>query len=196
MERFTGIAGLVLIVSVAWLFSAQRRAIKGRVVFWGLTLQFAFAVLVLKTGFGRVFQAFGSGVNAMLEYAEAGSQFVFGPLGEGRAVRRGVRVPGAADRHLHRLVFCHPVLLRVMQLVVRAMAVAMQKVMGNERRGVHQRCRQHLHGADRSAAHDQAVSAEPDEIRAVRGDGGGMAHVSGAVMAAYVKIAGVDISTC
>jgi len=43
--------------------------------------QVAFALLVLKTDFGKVFQWIGRGVNAMLEYAEQGSGFLFGPLG-------------------------------------------------------------------------------------------------------------------
>jgi hypothetical protein len=67
---------------VAWLFSSNKRAIKPRIVAWGLGLQFAFALLVLKTDFGKVFQAIGVGVNAMLGYTEAGSTFVFGPLGK------------------------------------------------------------------------------------------------------------------
>src|SRR5258708_10419045 len=61
--------------------SSQRRAIRLRILLWGLGLQFVFALLVLRTDFGKVFQAIGAGVNAMLEYAEVGSQFLFGPLG-------------------------------------------------------------------------------------------------------------------
>ena len=49
MERFTGLLGLVVIVAVAFLFSNNRRAIKPRVIYWGLGLQFGFAFLVLKT---------------------------------------------------------------------------------------------------------------------------------------------------
>ena len=41
-------------------------------------LQLAFALLVLKTDFGKLFQAIGAGVNAMLGYTEAGASFVFG----------------------------------------------------------------------------------------------------------------------
>ncbi len=44
MGRFTGVLGLVVILAVAWLFSAHKRAIKLRVVAWGLGLQFAFAL--------------------------------------------------------------------------------------------------------------------------------------------------------
>ena len=81
MERFTGLLGLVVILGVAWLFSTHKKAIKLRLIAWGMGLQLAFAVLVLKTDFGKVFQAIGAGVNAMLEFAEKGSEFLFGPLG-------------------------------------------------------------------------------------------------------------------
>ena len=73
MGRFTGLLGLVAILGVAWLFSNNKRAIKPRIVAWGLGLQIVFAVLVLKTDLGKVFQAIGVGVNAMLGYTEAGS---------------------------------------------------------------------------------------------------------------------------
>src|SRR5580765_6652298 len=83
MGRFTGLLGLVVILAVAWLFSTHKRAIKLRIIAWGMGLQFAFALLVLKTDFGKLFQAVGAGVNAMLAYSEAGAEFVFGPLGKG-----------------------------------------------------------------------------------------------------------------
>ncbi len=83
MGRFTGLAGLVVILGAAYLMSSHKRAIKLRLIGWGMGLQFAFALLVLKTDFGKIFQAVGAGVNAMLAYSEAGAEFVFGPLGKG-----------------------------------------------------------------------------------------------------------------
>src|SRR5687767_3440572 len=81
MERFTGLIGIVVILAVCFLFSSNRRAIQPRVLIWGLTLQFGFAFIVLKTDFGKVFQVASYAVNALLEYAEKGSSFLFGPLG-------------------------------------------------------------------------------------------------------------------
>ena len=84
MGRFTGLLGLVVILAVAWLFSTHKRAIKLRIIAWGMGLQFAFALLVLKTDFGKVFQAIGAGVNAMLGLRRGGQQFrLRRPLGEG-----------------------------------------------------------------------------------------------------------------
>src|SRR5215207_4512652 len=81
MGRFTGLIGLAVIVAIAYLFSTHRRAIRLRILLWGMGLQLAFAVLVLRTDFGKVFQAIGAGVNAMLGYAEVGSEFLFKALG-------------------------------------------------------------------------------------------------------------------
>src|SRR5208283_495310 len=83
MGRFTGILGLLAILALAFIFSTNRRAIRGKTVAWGLGLQFAFAVFVLRLDFGRrIFQYAGDAVNKLLSYAFVGSQFVFGDLGK------------------------------------------------------------------------------------------------------------------
>ncbi len=48
MGRFTGVLGILVILLIAYLSSTNRRAIKLRVVLWGLGLQILFAVIVLK----------------------------------------------------------------------------------------------------------------------------------------------------
>ncbi len=131
MQRFTGLLGLAAILAIAWLFSAHKRAIKLRIILWGLGLQFTFALLVLKTGFGKVFQFIGTGVNAMLGYTEAGSNFVFGPLG----IKSGPFGVVFAFQVLPIVIFIASFFailyyLGVMQWVVKGMAIVMQKVMG------------------------------------------------------------------
>ena len=61
MGRFTGVLGILVILLIAYLSSTNRQAIKPRVLVWGLGLQLLFAVIVLKTGFGAVFQEIGKG---------------------------------------------------------------------------------------------------------------------------------------
>src|ERR1700722_4876906 len=194
MQRFTGLLGLVVILAVAWLFSAHKRAIKLRIVLWGVGLQVAFAVLVLKTDFGLVFKEIGDGVNAMLNYAEVGSQFLFGPLG----THSGSFGVVFAFQVLPIVIFIASFFailyyLGVMQFVVKGMAIAMQKGMGareEESRNV---------GANIFMGQTEApLTIKPfiagmtqSELFTIMTSG--MAHVSGAVMAAYVKIAGVSI---
>ena len=83
MGRFTGILGLLAMLVLAYTFSTNRRAIRMKTVAWGLGLQFAFAVLVLRVDVGRqVFQWAGDKVSRLLNYSYVGSQFVFGDLGK------------------------------------------------------------------------------------------------------------------
>ena len=75
MSRFTGVLGLALILAGAYLFSTNRRAIRPKVVLWGLALQIALALLVLRTGFSRVFEVIGAGVTRLRDFAQTGSNF-------------------------------------------------------------------------------------------------------------------------
>jgi CNT family concentrative nucleoside transporter len=194
MGRFTGLLGIVVILAIAWLFSAHKRAIKARILFWGLGLQFAFALLVLKTDFGKVFQAIGVGVNAMLDYAEAGSKFVFGPLG----TKAGAFGVVFAFQVLPIVIFIASFFailyyLGVMQWVVKGMAMAMQKVMGASGAESLNVAASIFMGQTEAPLTIKPFIAGMTTSELFTIMTSGMAHVSGAVMAAYVKIAGVEI---
>jgi concentrative nucleoside transporter, CNT family len=192
--RFTGIIGLVAVLATAYLFSTNRRAIKPRVVLWGLGLQFAFALLVLKTDFGRIFQLIGAGVNAMLDYTEAGSRFLFGPLGD----KTGPYGVIFAFQVLPIVIFIASFFailyyLGVMQVVVRAMAVAMQRIMGASGAESTSVAASIFMGQTEAPLTIKPFLAGMTQSELFTIMVSGMAHVSGAVMAAYVKIAGVEI---
>ncbi|HXN46557.1 MAG TPA: nucleoside transporter C-terminal domain-containing protein [Bryobacteraceae bacterium] len=194
MSRFTGILGLLAVLAVCFVFSRNRRAIQPRVLLWGLGLQISLAVLILKTPFGRLFDAARVAVSAMLEYAEAGSNFLFGPLGS----KSGPFGVIFAFQVLPIIIFIASFFsilyyLGVMQLVIRGMAIAMQKIMGASG----------AESTDVAASIFMGQTEAPLTIRPFLENMteselftimvAGMAHISGAVMAAYVKIAGVDI---
>jgi concentrative nucleoside transporter, CNT family len=48
MERLSALIGFVVILGIAFAISTNRRAVQGRIVFWGLLLQIIIAVAVLK----------------------------------------------------------------------------------------------------------------------------------------------------
>ncbi len=48
MERFIGLAGIVAFMAIAYALSHKRSAIHWRTIAWGLTLQWVFALIVLK----------------------------------------------------------------------------------------------------------------------------------------------------
>ena len=195
MGRFTGILGLVVILGVAWLFSTHKKEIKLRLILWGMGLQFAFALLVLKTDFGLIFKRIGDGVNAMLEFAEVGSQFLFGPLGT-KAGPYGVIF---AFQVLPIVIFIASFFsilyyLGVMQVVVKAMAIAMQKIMGVSGAESLNVAASIFMGQTEAPLTIKPFLAGLTESELFTIMTAGMAHVSGAVMAAYVKIAGVSIT--
>jgi CNT family concentrative nucleoside transporter len=194
MGRFTGLLGIAVILAVAWLVSPHKKAIKPRVLFWGLGLQFAFAFLVLKTDLGQAFQVASIAVNSLLEYAENGSQFLFGPLGT-KAGPYGVLF---AFQVLPIVIFIASLFailyqLGVMQVLVKVMAVGMQKIMGAS--GAESTC---VAASIFMGQTEAPLTIRPflagltmSELFTIMTSG--MAHVSGAVMAAYVKIAHVEI---
>lgn len=76
-----GVAGIALILSIALLLSNNRRAIRLRVVGAAFALQASIAVLVLYIPAGRAaIQGMARGVSNLLGYAQAGTNFIFGPL--------------------------------------------------------------------------------------------------------------------
>jgi CNT family concentrative nucleoside transporter len=195
MGRFTGFLGLAVILGVAWLCSSHKKEIKLRLILWGMGLQFAFALLVLKTDFGRIFQAASTGVNAMLNFAQEGSRFLFGDKLGAANDQFGVIF---AFQVLPIVIFIASFFsilyyLGVMQVVVKAMAIAMQKIMGVSGAESLDVAASIFMGQTEAPLTIKPFLAGLTESELFTIMTAGMAHVSGAVMAAYVKVAGVSI---
>jgi len=91
MERFTGLLGIALILSIAFLMSDNRKAINYRLVLSGLAIQLTLAVFVLKTPPGQwLFSWLGAKVQRLLKLAEEGGKFVFGPLIDQEAMQKAL----------------------------------------------------------------------------------------------------------
>lgn len=95
MERLTGVFGIILILGVAYLLSANRRAINYRTVIVGLFLQIGLGVFILGTSLGQgIFSWLGRAVTKVLDFSNEGAAFVFGPLADNAAVSRAFEIPG------------------------------------------------------------------------------------------------------
>src|ERR1700733_214703 len=186
MGRFTGILGLMTMLGLAYGFSTNRRAIRLKTVAWGLGLQFAFAVCVLRIDAGRrIFQSAGNVVSRLLSYSYVGSQFVFGDLGkQGSTFYFAFQVlPTIIFIAAFFAVLYH---YGVMQFVIKIAAWIMTRVMGAS-------------GAESlnvAASIFMGQTEAPLTIRPFLPDltrselmtvmTSGMAHVSGGIMAAYI----------
>ncbi|HYI41968.1 MAG TPA: nucleoside transporter C-terminal domain-containing protein [Allosphingosinicella sp.] len=75
-----GLAGILVILGIAFLLSSNKRAIRLRVVGSAFALQSGIAVLVLYTPWGRrAIEGMSNGVSNLLGYANKGTEFLFGP---------------------------------------------------------------------------------------------------------------------
>lgn len=125
--RWVSILGMAVMLGIAWALSNNRRAIRWRTVFLGTLFQVAFALLILKTPWGRLFFLQASeAVTAFLDYTDVGSRFIFGD---------GFTEHFFAFKVLPTIVFFSSFItvlyyIGAIQWVVRGFARAMMWVMG------------------------------------------------------------------
>ena len=187
-DRFASALGLVVMIFVAWLVSSDRRAMPWRTIAWGVGLQLALAVVLLKTVVGRIFfDAMSVLAEALSRYVDAGVEFVFGGL-----------IPGDfsfAIQVLPIIIFMGSLFailyhLGIMQRVVNALARVLSRTMGTS-------------GAESLAAignifvgmTESALVVRPYLERMTRSElfslmTVGMSTVAGSVMLTYVKMLG------
>jgi CNT family concentrative nucleoside transporter len=187
-DRLRGMMGIVAILGLAYLLSNNRRAISRRALFWGLLLQWIFALLVLRVPAAKeTLEGAGALVKGVLDCALEGAAFVFGkslvdaggPAGFVFAIRV---LPTVIFVSALFAVLYH---LGLMQWIVRGFAVLMARLMGTS-------------GAESlnvAASLFLGQTEAPLTIRPYLGRltnselltvmTAGMAHVSGGVMAAY-----------
>src|SRR5271170_5856382 len=197
MGRFVGVLGLLTMIGLAYLFSTDRRAIKLKTVAWGLGLQLTFAYFVLHFEFGRrIFQVAGNTVNNLLNYSYYGSRFMFGDLGlPSHAIPNFNSSPQGfifALQVLPTIIFIAAFFaflyhIGVMQLLIRAFAWVMTRVMGASG----------AESLDIAASIFMGQTEAPLTIRPFLSKltkselmcvmTCGMAHVSGGMLAAYVS---------
>jgi len=196
------LTGLIVIMTIAYCFSTNRRAIDTRTVAWGLSLQIIFALIVLKTSWGRlVFQKLAAVINKLLDFAFVGSSFVFGPLGDKTVwpqIMTKVLGPGGAQ---YGVIFAFQVLptiifiaalfailyyFGIMQVVVRAFAIGMHRVMrasGAESLNV---AASIFMGQTEAPLTIRPFIPQMTESELMTIMTAGMAHISGGIMAAYI----------
>jgi CNT family concentrative nucleoside transporter len=79
-QKLLGIAGIAVILAIAYVLSTNRRAIRLRIVGAAFALQAFIAWLVLYTSWGRAgILGLSAGVSDLLGYANKGTEFLFGP---------------------------------------------------------------------------------------------------------------------
>ncbi len=197
-HQVMSVVGFFVILGIGYALSRNRKAVKLKVVLWGVALQWLMAVLLLKVPQGQ--WALGKAaavVQSVLDHAFVGSSFVFGKLG----------VVGSGDTNIG-MVFAFQVLptivyvaalfgvlyyLGVMQLIVRVLARGMVHVFGAS--GAESLC---IAASIFMGQSEAPLTIRPFLVRLTESElftviVAGMASVSGAILGAYVMLGGVQI---
>ncbi len=188
LARFSGLLGIALIVGIGVLLSSNRKAIRWSVVAWGLGLQLAFAVFVLRVPAGQeLFRALGDFVTGVLHYAYVGTSFVFGELGKDNS-SLGVIF---AFQVLPAIIFVSALFailyyLGIMQLVVRAFARVMTRLLGASGAESLNVAASIFMGQTEAPLTIRPFLPKMTRSELMTVMTSGMAHISGSIMAAYI----------
>jgi CNT family concentrative nucleoside transporter len=186
-----GVIGLGVLIGVAWAFSSNRRAVDWPAAGKGIVLQILFAALVLKVPFARAaFDVIAIGFVKLLGFVHVGSRFIFGDLTEEAKIGFVFAV-----QVLPTIVFFASLTsvlyhLGIMQRVVKGMAWAITKVMNASGAEATVVCASVFIGQTEAPLTIRPYIEAMTESELLTMMVAGMAHVAGAVMAAYVGLLG------
>ena len=131
MSDLIGIAGIAVILGIAFLFSSNRKAVNLRIVGAAFGLQVVVAVIVIYWDRGRrAIEVMSDGVMAVIGYSQAGIDMVFGPLADTEVIGFSFAI-----NVLPIIIFFSALMsvlyhLRVMEWIVKLVGGFLHKVIG------------------------------------------------------------------
>jgi concentrative nucleoside transporter, CNT family len=194
MGRFTGVLGILTILGFAYLFSTSRRSIRLKTVAWGLGLQLALGLFVLRVKSGEwLFQKMGNGAKKLLDFSYVGSSFVFGDLGTNHSSLGLI----FAFQVLPTIIFIAAFFavlyhLGVMQIIIRGAAWLMTIIMGASGAESLNVAASIFMGQTEAPLTIRPFLPKLTKSELMTVMTSGMAHISGGMMAAYMRVGGAD----
>ena len=128
-----GLIGMIFLLGIAFILSNNRRQINYRIVGWGLSLQFIFGILILKTPLGKpLFGFFDKVITKLISFSDSGSDFLFKSLVPGVGYHEAM--VNFAFRALPTIIFFSSLMtvlyhFGVIQFIVKWISRVMQKSM-------------------------------------------------------------------
>ena len=193
MDILRGFIGILFLVSMGWLFSADRKSISWPLVLKGLILQVVLAILILKVPFVEViFDYLSRGFVKVISFTDFGSDFLFRSFADGQ-VSTGLL--NFAFRILPTIVFFSALsallyYLGILQFIVYIFAWLMRNTLK-------------LSGAESLAAAGNIFLGQTESPLLIRPYlqsmtkseimclmTGGMATIAGGVLASYINFLG------
>ena len=195
MHILMGLAGMAVLLSVAVLFSSNRKAINLRTVGGALLLQALVPAFVLLTDSGAsVLKSISDGVQAVIDSANAGISFLFGPLvsekmfelfaGNGFIFALNV-LPVIIFFAALMSVLYH---LNIMQVIIKVFGGGLQKMLGTSRTESMSAAANIFVGQTEAplVVKPYIKTMTSSELFAIMA--GGLASVAGAVLAGYASM--------
>ncbi len=186
-----GLFGLAVLIAIAFAFSNNKRAVSWRLVATGLLLQIVFATIVLKLPLGReVFNGIATGFVKLLDFVKVGSDFIFGSFMDvskfgfvfAVQVLPTIIFFAALTGVLYHIGF--------MQQIVKGMAWVITKVMNVSGAETTSVCASVFIGQTEAPLTIKPYIERMTQSELMTVMIGGMAHIAGSVMAAYVGLLG------
>jgi CNT family concentrative nucleoside transporter len=199
--RWQAVLGVFVFLSVALACSTNIRAINWRTVGAGFALQIFLAVMILQVKPVReAFEWLGGVAKQFLAFSSEGGKFVFGPLTNVPAIEKGLGLnPGGgvvfAFIVLPTVVFVSSFFsvlyhVGILQLVVRGFARAMRWVMGTSGAETLSVTANVFLGQTEAPLIVKPFIGRMTQSELLALMIGGMAHISGALMAVYIGMGG------
>jgi concentrative nucleoside transporter, CNT family len=201
MDIIRGLVGLAILISIAWLFSSNRKAIDWKLVGIGVVLQLVFGLLIMKVDFvAEIFNKISTVFVIFLDFSKSGAEFLFGDLAKNSGANPDAKHNLGflfAFQVLPTIIFFSTVsaglyYLGILQKIVFGIAWVMSKSM-------------RLSGAESLAAAGNVFLGQTESPLLIKPFvktmtkselmclmTGGMATIAGGVMAAYVTFLGGD----
>ena len=189
-----GILGIFTLLGIAYLLSNNRRKINYRLVIWGLTIQLIFALLILKSPFGKeVFSYIDTIVYRMISFSDAGSDFLFKSFIPGVGFHEGLI--NFAFRALPTIIFFSGLMavfyhFGIIQFIVKWIAKLMQKTMGTSGSETLSISANIFVGQTEAPLMIRPFLKGMTNSELLTIMTGGMATIAGGVMAAYIQMLG------
>ena len=193
MDYLRGLAGVGVLIGIAWLFSQDRKGVNWRLIGGGLIVHMILGVLIIRVGFvNTVFSWLSAMFVKVLSFSEVGTDFILGKLGHnpdfGFVFAFHVLPSIVFFAALSGLLYHMGVLQFVVSLIARCFSKAMQ-LSGAESFS--------MAGNIFLGQTEAPLLVKPFIAKMTKSElmclmTGGMATISGGVLAGYVAFLGGD----
>ena len=188
-----GLLGMVALVFIAWVFSADRKAISWRVVGLGLLIQLLLAIGVLFVpAIQMIFEFVGKIFVKILDFTGEGVEFLFG-TGPDNSIAPGLQ--NFAITILPTIIFFSAITsvlfyLGVIQVIVRGLGWALSRALGLSGAESLSVAGNIFLGQTESPLMIKAYLEKMNRSEIMLVMSGGMATLAGGVLAAYIGFLG------